>query len=179
METLLAFAVVFALIGLVLGILSPRLALPWMDTPTRPLVLGVYGTGFVLIFLMVPVFADLDEYGPDAQSATASDAPAAPERSSDPVPLAVRASLSNTELQIVHAGESIWRNCEVELNYGIVRGGYSQSVGTVMPGDTLRGGLASFTRGAERFDPSRYVVERARMTCDTPRGTGLWTAVNR
>jgi hypothetical protein len=82
---------------------------------------------------------------------------------------------SATQIVVTNQGEERWTNCRVEINPGIVRGGWSQSVAVIEPGQRVEGGLFAFTRsGGERFNPGTHVVESVTVQCDTPAGRGFY-----
>lgn len=84
---------------------------------------------------------------------------------------------SPTQLSVTNDSEQSWRGCEIEINPGIIRGGWKTGPVDIGPGETVAGGLMTFTKAdGERFQPSRYEVESVTVVCESPKGlySGSW-----
>jgi hypothetical protein len=91
--------------------------------------------------------------------------------SSQPPGLNARVHLDGMTLRLTNGDTVDWTGCDVEINPGVVRSGWSQRVPAVAAGEVVEGGLMAFTRGdGERFDPSTYAVQEVMVSCDTPQG---------
>ena len=80
---------------------------------------------------------------------------------------------SDITLRVTNRDTFPWTGCEVSVNSGIVRSGFSQKVGLIAAGDMRQWPLADFTRpSGERFNPLTTVVTDAFLACDTDQGRG-------
>lgn len=101
-------------------------------------------------------------------SGSDSDPPSAPEPRTS---LEAEVRRLGAEVQITNLDEGPWTNCTVEINPGVIRGGYSQRGISVGPGETISRGLGTFTAGGgERFNPNTHAVETVALRCNTPTG---------
>lgn len=56
-----------------------------------------------------------------------------------------------------------------------MRGGWTQEVARIEPGEEVAGGLLAFTDSeGRRFDPSTHVVQSVDIWCETPSGEALY-----
>lgn len=90
-------------------------------------------------------------------------------------PLSATVRFTGTQLQVTNRDDFPWTDCRLEINPGIVRGGWSASAARIGPGETVSGGVMTFTRsGGERFNPLTHQVESASVACNTPHGRRYW-----
>lgn len=96
---------------------------------------------------------------------------------SGPIPqLNPTVRFTGTMIRITNTASVAWTDCEVELNAGIIRSGWSQAVSSIAPGETAEGGILAFTRsGGERFNPATHQIETVDVYCDTPAGSAFWS----
>ena len=101
---------------------------------------------------------------------------AAPER---PLSVELNAFVDFQEGQIVVKNRDgfDWVNVRMEINPGIVRGGWKCEAARIPAGSTYRAGAMTFTKGqGERFNPFTHQVEKFAIHCDTSpdHGRGNW-----
>lgn len=90
------------------------------------------------------------------------------------IDLGARVQRSDLQLRITNLDSFVWTDCEIILNAGILRSGFSQQVGPIKAGGAVKWLLMDFTRpSGERFDPLAVVVTDVILTCDTARGPGV------
>ena len=90
------------------------------------------------------------------------------------IDLGSRVQRSDLQLQITNLNSFAWTDCEIILNAGILRSGFSQQVGPIEAGEAVEWLLVDFTRpSGERFDPLAVVVTDVILTCNTARGPGV------
>lgn len=94
---------------------------------------------------------------------------------SEPVPdLSASVSVSGGQVHVTNYDSFDWTGCEITLNAGL-GGSWSQTVGRIPGGETVRGGLMAFTRRrGERFNPLTHAVEDVFLDCVTPAGRSTW-----
>lgn len=135
------------------------------DTKETQGCLGCAGIGIVGVFvvMIISTLTGDDSAGPS--SGGPSSAPAVQE---------LNASVRKSALQVEVTNRSAqgWTNCKVDLNPGIIRGGWAQRIASIPAGQTVNGGLLAFTKpDGERFNPAEYVLKSVRVSCDQ----GFWS----
>jgi hypothetical protein len=168
-----AFFVALALLGI--GLLHPPLVVRWTDSPSRKQALVVYGalalsaamgTGVVV----VDVREDVAQ--PTPQMALDEDVPV---ENAGADALNVRARLHGGHVHITNRSDEGWTDCRMDINPGLVRSGWRQTVSRIGAGETVSGSLLAFRRSdGRRFDPATHDVQRLRVTCRAPLGTRVW-----
>jgi hypothetical protein len=69
-----------------------------------------------------------------------------------------------------------WTNVKLELNSGIIRGGYTLRAQLIEAGQTYTVGAMQFTKGdGTRFNPFTTKPKDIFISCDTPRGKGYYS----
>ncbi len=140
--------------------------------PTAGIMQTRLGCGHLLLILLVGFVAmvvlapDPTTSGPTTSGSSGASTPQ----------LDAQVRKTDTQVFVTNNDSFAWTDCSIELNAGILSGGWSQEVGQVGPGEVISGGLMAFTRGGgERFNPATHVVESVDIFCDTPSGRGFYS----
>jgi hypothetical protein len=98
----------------------------------------------------------------------AKPSPPSPARSAD---LSADVQFTGTQFVITNHGGFFWSNCKLEINSGIVRGGYSSSAPMITAGHAYTIGAMQFAKSSgERFNPLTMKPNNFYVECDTPQG---------
>ncbi len=96
------------------------------------------------------------------------------QQASEPT-LSTTVRFTGTQIVVINRDNFDWRDCKIAINSGIFGGGWTTNVARIAAGDTVRGGILTFTRrGGERFNPATHAVETITVICQTPLGLALW-----
>jgi hypothetical protein len=94
-----------------------------------------------------------------------------PEPENSTLSAAVR--FTGTQFVITNNDAFNWSNCKLEINSGIVRGGYELRAPLVAARSTSTIGASQFAKSdGERFNPFSMKPNSFSIACDTPRGRG-------
>ncbi len=100
--------------------------------------------------------------------------PTTRQQASEPT-LSTTVRFTGTQIVVINRDNFDWRDCKIAINSGIFGGGWTTNVARIAAGDTVRGGILTFTgRGGERFNPATHAVETITVICQTPLGLALW-----
>ena len=100
--------------------------------------------------------------------------PTTTQQASEPT-LSTTVRFTGTQIVVINRDNFDWRDCKIAINSGIFGGGWTTNVARIATGDTVRGGILTFTRrGGERFNPATHAVETITVICQTPLGLALW-----
>lgn len=78
---------------------------------------------------------------------------------------------TGTQFVITNNDAFSWSNCKLEVNSGIVRGGYNLSAPLIATQSTYAVGAMEFAKSSgERFNPLTMKPNNLYIECDTPRG---------
>ena len=85
------------------------------------------------------------------------------------VTLNAAARVSSTQFIITNNDSWNWTNVTIELNSGLLRGGYKYRANTIEHGKSITVGLANFAKNnGERFNPFSIKAQNVTITCDAP-----------
>lgn len=125
-----------------------------------------WGCGIVLVLLFVGLFVLNNIFCSPSKKTTDS---------SQPVELTARVHNSGSQIEITNNDTFTWSNVTVSLNYETWGNGFTNSVSSLAPGDTVKFGLMTFTKeSGERFNPITYAVKKLEIKATTEKGMGFW-----
>lgn len=135
------------------------------DADNQKAIIGCVGVGALLVVGFM-IFSSLGE-------------DPSPPRTPPPNPAAqtvrdLNATVRKNAIQIDVTNNETrgWSDCKIEINPGIVRGGWAQRIAVIPAGQTVNGGLMAFTKSnGERFDPAEYAVQSITVRC----AEGFWS----
>jgi len=91
------------------------------------------------------------------------------------VDLAAQVRFTGTQIVIRNADPFDWTNVKLEINSGLVRGGFVLNVSRISAGQEYTVGAMQFAKGdGERFNPLTHKPQNFTISCDTPRGRGFY-----
>jgi len=130
-----------------------------------------YGCFGCLGFVVIIVFIAMVGGGSGGGSGGGGSAPPASQMRD----LNAVARVTGTQLHLTNRDSYPWRNCKIELNSGVIRGGFSTSTTRIDAGETVTAGLMTFTKsGGERFNPMTHAVENVYVHCSVEGGSGSY-----
>ena len=112
-----------------------------------------------LLFFIILAVGSVDT---DSGSSSSSSTPK-PERPD----LDSTVLFTGTEFVISNNNDFDWTNVKLEINSGLIRGGYTSREGGMSAGQTYTVGAAQFSKAdGERFNPFTHKVKSMIITCD-------------
>lgn len=82
---------------------------------------------------------------------------------------------TGTQFVAVNNGNFEWRDVKLEINSGLVRGGYVLRVSLMSAGGIYTVGAMQFAKGdGTRLNPFAVKPQNISISCDTPSGRGFW-----
>lgn len=126
--------------------------------------IGIIGIIVVMVFFMwiCGVFDSSDESG----------------SSSEPSYIDLNASVSFTGTQFVITNNDSfnWNDVELEINSGLLKGGYKLKAVLISAGQTYTVGALQFAKGdGERFNPITIKPQSLNIFCNTSKGRGFYS----
>ena len=98
-----------------------------------------------------------------------------PEASYSTPDLKTRVWDMGTYFKVQNRDSFTWTNVKLELNSGLIAGGYTVKVGNISSGAMVKVGAARFTKSnGERFNPSMYEPINFGIWCDQGYHYGEW-----
>ena len=136
------------------------------------------GTGCAVVAIVAVVLIGGFYIFRDRQPVTAPPAPKASEEKPDStVKLKANVSFSGTQFVITNNDSFDWRNVKLEINSGVIRGGYILKEAVLQAGKEYTVGAMQFAKGdGTRFNPFQMKPKNFSISCDTAKGklTGFW-----
>jgi len=110
---------------------------------------------------------------PTSQSSTQTKPKTEPKPST--IDLNASVNFSGSQFTIVNRDSFDWTNCELEVNSGLLSGGYEVNAGRLSAGQTYTVGAMQFAKSdGERFNPFSHKAQKFSISCDTPKGRGWY-----
>jgi len=82
---------------------------------------------------------------------------------------------TGTQFVIKNDDSFDWTNVKLEINSGLISGGYVLNAERMRPGETYTVGAMQFAKSdGERFNPLTHKPQKLSVWCDTPRGKGFY-----
>lgn len=82
---------------------------------------------------------------------------------------------TGTQFVITNNDSFNWTNVELEINAGVLKGGYKLNAGLMNAGETYTVGAMQFAKGdGTRFNPLMTKPQSITISCDTPEGEGFY-----
>lgn len=128
-----------------------------------------FGGGFILICVIVWILAEIGII-PSAEKP--------PPKKETPSYVDLNASVSFTGTQfVITNGDSFnWNDVELEINAGLLKGGYKLKAVLISAGQTYTVGALQFAkRGGERFNPLTIKPQSLSIFCNTSKGRGFYS----
>jgi len=95
--------------------------------------------------------------------------------SSTTIDLNATVRFTGTQFVIQNNNSFDWTNVELEINSGLISGGYVLNVERMRAGETYTVGAMQFAKSdGERFNPFTHKPQKLSVWCDTPRGKGFY-----
>lgn len=137
----------------------------------NPAVAAVVIVAAIIVFAAVGVSKSC---APNS-GARSGERPDAPARST--VDLNASVSFLQGEFIIANRDSFEWTNVKLEVNPGILSGGYTLRTDRLAAGETYSVGAMRFaTSDGERFNPLTHKAQKFSIVADTPRGRGYYFA---
>lgn len=96
--------------------------------------------------------------------------------SSSTVRLNATVHFTGTQVVVKNKDSFNWSNVKLEVNPGLVSGGYVLNVPTMKAGETYTVGALQFAKSdGERFNPFTHKPQKFSIWCDTPKGKGFYS----
>lgn len=87
------------------------------------------------------------------------------------VPLQAHVRFTGTQFIISNNDDYDWTNVKIEINSGVLRGGYEYKAQRLEAGHSYTIGAMQFTKGdGTRFNPITIKPKEVFISCDTPHG---------
>jgi len=126
------------------------------------------GIGCLAIIIIVAVIYFIAELRPKKSGTSSSE--------SSFIHLSAKAQFTGTQFVITNNDSFNWTNVELELNEGLIRSGYKLTSQVMAAGQTYTVGALQFAKtDGTRFNPFQIKPQSITITCDTPRGKGIYT----
>jgi len=115
-----------------------------------------------LVFFIILAVGSVDSDSVDRPSSSPSK-PSKPQRPD----LDATVVFTGTQFVISNHNNYDWTNVKLEINSGIIRGGYTLRAGRISAGQTYTVGAAQFSKSdGTRFNPFTHKVKNITITCD-------------
>lgn len=89
------------------------------------------------------------------------------------IDLGAAVNFTGTQFIVTNNDTFNWLNCKLEINSGIVRGGYEMTTPLIQARTTQTIGAMQFAKSSgERFNPLSMKPNSFSIACDTPQGRG-------
>jgi hypothetical protein len=125
------------------------------------------GIGCLAIIIIVAVIYFIGELGPNKSGTSSSK--------SSTIDLNAKAEFTDTQFTITNNDSFNWTSVELELNEGLIRSGYKLTTPLMAAGQTYTVGAMQFAKpDGTRFNPFQIKPQSITITCDTPKGKGLY-----
>jgi len=112
-----------------------------------------------LLFFIILAVGSIDTDSGDYSSSSTSK----PKRAD----LDATVVFTGTQFVISNNNDFDWTNVKLEINSGLIRGGYTLRAGRMSAGQTYTVGAAQFSKAdGERFNPFTHKVKNITITCD-------------
>jgi len=124
----------------------------------------IISIGGLFVFIILAVGSvDTDSVDSPSSSSPKTYKPSKPKRPD----LNATVVFTGSQFVISNHNNFDWTNVKLEINSGIIRGGYTLRVGRMSAGQTYTVGAAQFSKSdGERFNPFTHKVKNITITCD-------------
>jgi hypothetical protein len=123
-------------------------------------VISIVGLGVFLILAVASVDTDTGESTPSSTRERAPSKPARPDLDASVV-------FTGTQFVIGNNNNFDWTNVKIEINSGLIRGGYILRTNRIEANSVYTVGAAQFAKtDGERFNPFSHKVMNVTITCD-------------
>lgn len=121
------------------------------------------------IFLFIVVIAAIIALAPEEKSKKPSRAPSAT------VDLEARVRFDGSQFIITNGNSFDWTSAKMEVNSGLLAGGYILKVKRLEAGHTYTVGALQFAKSdGTRLNPFKTKPQKFSIWCDVPKGKGFW-----
>ncbi|UCG94449.1 MAG: hypothetical protein JSW13_01435 [Candidatus Aerophobus sp.] len=95
--------------------------------------------------------------------------------SSSTIDLKASVKFDGTQFVISNNDNFDWTNVKLEVNSGLLRGGFVLKAQRMSAGEIYTVGAMQFAKGdGTRFNPFTTKAQKFSIWCDTPKGKGFW-----
>ncbi len=131
------------------------------------------GWEYTLLVALVAIGLFWYAFGYESRNGIGGGVPPQAQAQSEPRKLGAAVRFTGTQFLISNNDAFIWSNCELEINGGIVRGGYQFTAPVIQAQSTSTVGAMQFAKSeGERFNPVSMKANSFSIACDTPQGKG-------
>ena len=139
------------------------------EAETKKTKQGILGClGLIVIIFVIALIGGLFKSGDKTEKPSTSTSQAM-------IDLKASVSFTGTQFVIVNKDNFDWTNVKLEVNSGLLKGGFVLKTQRMTAGETYTVGAMQFAKGdGTRLNPFTTKPQNLSIWCDTPRGKGFW-----